>query len=123
MDDLITNITTKAGIDETTARKAVGIMLHLVKTEGSPPGDVAQLFEQMPGACELAETGRGSGGLMGALGGNTMAAYNKLSQLGLTTDQMKQAGQETLAYASEKSSEELVDSLVKSIPGLINLTV
>lgn len=118
MDDLISKIMSEIDVDEETATNAVGIVLNLVKNEGNPADSVQQLFKALPGAGELADAHNEGGGLMGSLGGGAMAAFNKLTQAGLNMNQMKSVGAEVLNYAKEKTSEELVDELVNSIPGL-----
>ena len=120
MEELISKIVSEVELEEETARKAVGIVLHLVKTEGSPTESVEQIFEAMPGSSELAEAEEEGGGLMGALGGGAMAAFNKLTQAGLNMSQMQGVGAQVLSYAKEKTSDDLVDEVVNSIPGLGN---
>jgi|GEM_PF-7001130 len=120
MDDLISKIVSEAELDEETASKAVGIVLNLVKSEGSPADSVQELFNAIPGAEALADEHDEDGGLMGSLGGGAMAAFNKLTSAGLNMNQMKSVGAEVLGYAKEKTSDDLIDSIVKSIPGLSN---
>ena len=131
MQDLITNIAAKMGIDEALAQKAVSIVLSLVQSQGDD-GLVGQLFSKMPGADDLAsagtsaiENGDGGGGLMGMLGGmlgggagDIMAGVAQLKSDGLETGQIKELGGEVLGYAREKGGDDLVEQLTSSIPGL-----
>jgi hypothetical protein len=125
MQELIARIVTKTGLDPKRAEKALGIMLSLVKTQGNQQ-KVGELFARLPGADELARQygGDGSrgGGLLGLLGGGLMggpiAAISKLQAAGLSMDQIKQLGSETLAYAKEVAGDDLVKQVVGSIPGL-----
>lgn len=125
MQELIARIVTKTGLEPAGAEKAVGIMLSLVKTQGNQQ-KVGELFAKLPGADELARRhgGDGSrgGGLLGMLGGGMMggplAAISKLQAAGLSMDQIKQLGTETLSYAKEKAGQDLVKQVTSSIPGL-----
>lgn len=120
MEEIISRVADAAGIDTATARKAIAVMLDLVAKE-APAEKVAPLFSALPGAEALAGEGSGGGGLMGALGGGLMSAYGKLTDAGLDTGQMRQAGETLFAAAREAAGEEAVDDVVKSIPGLANL--
>lgn len=125
MQDLIDRIVEKTGLAPDIAEKAAGIMLSLVKTQGDK-AKVTQLFDAIPGANELAQLhggdGARGGGLMGMLGGGMMggplAAVSKLQATGLSMDQIKVLGKETLGYAKEKAGEELVKDVASSIPGI-----
>ena len=124
MQELIARIVTKTGLDPERAEKALGIMLSLVKTQGNQQ-KVGELFARLPGADELAQrhSGDGSrgGGLLGMLGGGLMggplAAISKLQATGLSMDQIKGLGSETLSYAKEVAGEDLVKKVAGSIPG------
>ena len=131
MQELITNIASKMGIDEALAEKAVSIVLSLVQSQGQD-GPVGELFDKIPGADALAtagtsaiENGDGGGGLMGMLGGmlgggagDVMAAVAQLKSDGLETGQIKELGGEVLNYAKEKGGDDLVDQITSNIPGL-----
>ena len=125
MQDLIDRIVEKTGLAPDIAEKATGIMLSLVKTQGDK-AKVAQLFDAIPGAGELAQLhggdGARGGGLLGMLGGGMMggplAAVSKLQASGLSMDQIKILGKETLGYAKEKAGEDLVKDVASSIPGI-----
>ena len=125
MQDLIDRIVEKTGLAPDVAEKATGIMLSLVKTQGDK-SKVAELFEAVPGADDLAQKyggdGARGGGLMGMLGGGLMggplAAVSKLQAAGLQMDQIKVLGKETLGYAKEKAGEDLVKDVTNSIPGI-----
>jgi predicted lipid-binding transport protein (Tim44 family) len=126
MQELIATVADKLGLDAGTAEKAVGIMLALVKSNGDRD-KVAQLFDAMPGAAELAQSqadnsaGRG-GGLLGKLAGGLMggqlAAVGRLQAAGLDMEQMKVLGHEVLAHAKHSAGEDLVREVTGSIPGL-----
>lgn len=125
MQDLIDRIVGKTGLAPEIAEKATGIMLSLVKTQGDK-AKVAQLFDAIPGAGELAQLhggdGARGGGLLGMLGGGMMggplAAVSKLQASGLSMDQIKVLGKETLGYAKEKAGDDLVKDVASSIPGI-----
>ena len=122
MDDVIATIAETVGIEPGTAEKAVGIMLALVRSDGDPSA-VPKLMDALSGAEALADahSGGGGGGLQGALsalGGNAMAAFGKLTQTGLTTEQIKAIAELLFEYARERAGEPLVKRVVASIPGL-----
>ena len=125
MQDLIDRIVEKTGLAPELAEKATGIMLSLVKTQGDK-AKVTQLFDAIPGAGELAQLhggdGARGGGLLGMLGGGMMggplAAVSKLQASGLSMDQIKILGKETLGYAKEKAGDDLVKDVASSIPGI-----
>lgn len=125
MQDLIAKISTATGLSEAKAEQAVGIMLNLVKTQGNQ-NKVAELFSRLPGAGDLVAKhggdGAAKGGLLGMLAGGMMggplAAVSKLSAVGLSMDQIKGLGTETLNYAKEKAGTPLVKEVAGSIPGL-----
>lgn len=130
MQELITNIAAKMGIDEALAQKGISIVLSLVQSQGDD-SLVGQLFDKLPGAADLASEGSsalksgGGGGLMGMVGGmlgggagDVMSAISQLQSDGLETGQIKELGGEVLNYAKEKGGEDLVGQITGSIPGL-----
>ena len=135
MQDLIISIATRLGLDEEMAEKAVGIIMSLVQ-QNADDGAVSQLFEQLPGASDLAEkyadaTEEG-GGLMGAIGGmlgggmgSALGALGALKNVGLDMDQIKEVGTEVFNYAREKADTEVADTVIKqvaeNVPGLDQL--
>jgi hypothetical protein len=126
MQELIDRIVTATGLAPDKAQKALGIVLNLIHIQGNQ-NKVAELFDKLPGAAELAKqfgadgAGRG-GGLLGMLAGGMMggplAAVTKLSAVGLSMDQIKALGTATLDYAKEKAGAPLVKEVAGSIPGL-----
>lgn len=127
MQELIDRIVTATGLDADKATRALGIVLNLIHTQGNQ-NKVGELFDKLPGAAELAKlhgsdgAGRGGGGLLGMLAGGMMggplAAISKLSAVGLSMDQIKSLGTQTLDYAKEKAGSQLVKEVAGSIPGL-----
>jgi hypothetical protein len=124
MDELIQRIVATVGIEEGTAQQAVGMILGFLKSEG-PDDKVAQMMEALPGAdsviASVAESG-GAGGLMGAvsgmMSGGVMGLGQKLMGLGLGMGEVSGVAKETVAFAKEKASPEVVDSIIDEIPGL-----
>lgn len=117
MQELIGLVANAAGVDDDTARKSVAIILDLIKSE-APDDKVAALFEKMPGAEDLSCEASKSGGIFGALAGNTMTAFSNLTKAGLSTGQIKSAGETVFSYTKEQAGEELATEVAKSIPGL-----
>lgn len=124
MEALIARITQATGLDAVIVEKAVGMILAFLVKEGSPE-DVGKLLDAMPGAREAAaaagDGGPGSmmGGLMGMMpGGGVMALGQKLMAAGVPMGQMQTLGHELFAYAREKAGEDVLGSIVGSVPGL-----
>lgn len=71
MQELISRVVQSVGIDEATAKPAIGVVLNLLKNM-LPDGLASSLMSSLPGAEALsaeADQGAGSGGLGGMLGG------------------------------------------------------
>ena len=122
MEELIARVTQKTGLDQATARKAIGIILGYLQKEG-PQNEVNQLIGALPGAQDAIEETKsgGSGGLMGmvgSMGGGVMALGGQLMGIGVSMNQMQPLGQELLAYGREKAGEDVMGPIVGSIPGL-----
>lgn len=126
MEDLINRIMAAAGIDEDTAKGAIGIILGFLNKEG--PDDKMQLiFDALPGAQELVaarESAGGGGGLLGGLGSmmgggmGAMAALSELNGIGLDMDGVQSVAKELISYAKEKAGDDVVNEVVSQIPGL-----
>ena len=125
MQELIDRIVEKTGLAPEKAERAAGIMLSLVKSQGDK-NKVEQLFNALPGAADLADRHGADGGKAGSLfnmlGGGMMGgplvAVTKLQSAGLSIDQIKMLGKETLGYAEEKAGKDLVRDVANSIPGI-----
>ena len=122
MDDLISRITADVGVDESTARDAVRIILSFLYQQGDREKVVA-LGERIPGAADYIDTSDADssatlGGLGGLMGGGAMEVLGKLQGLGLGMGQIQGITQETVGYARERGGADLVNEIVASIPGL-----
>ena len=127
MDQIILQLAAKFGIDEALAQKAVGMILNLLQSQGDGNA-VAELFDKLPGASELAAQGGGEqsgGGLSGMLGGlmsggtgEAMKLVGALQSEGLSMDQIKGLGSGLLDHAKAEAGEDLVRQAVSNIPGV-----
>lgn len=122
MEELIGRITRNVGLDEETARSAVGIILSFLYQQG-PRDKVADLVALIPGAAAFVETGSNDdaatlGGLGGLMGGGVMAVLGELQGLGLGMGQIQGVTQETVDYAREKGGDDLINEIAAAIPGL-----
>ena len=116
MDELITRLVDRCGIDRATAQKAVAIILDFLRKEG-PADKVQALLDGMPGAAALADSaGDAQGGMFGM--GGIMGAANRLMAAGLSMGQVQSVTREVVAYAREKAGEDTVGEIVGAIPGL-----
>ena len=123
MEELIARVTQKTGLEQATARKAIGIILAYLQKEG-PPAEVNQLIAALPGAQEAIEESKAGGnggglmGMMGSMGGGVMALGGQLMGVGVSMGQMQPLGKELFAYGREKAGEDVMGPIVGSIPGL-----
>ncbi|MET0528699.1 MAG: DUF2267 domain-containing protein [Microvirga sp.] len=124
MDELLARVTQKTGLDQATARKAIGLILGYLQKEG-PANEVNQLINALPGAQEAIDEGSASGGgggglmgMMGSMGGGVMALGGQLMGIGVSMGQMQPLGKELFAYGREKAGEDVMGPIVGSIPGL-----
>lgn len=123
MDELIARVTQKTGLDQATARKAIGLILAYLQKEG-PQNEVNQLIAALPGAQDAIDEGKaggGGGGLMGmvgSMGGGVMALGGQLMGIGVSMGQMQPLGRELFAYGREKAGEDTMGAIMGSIPGL-----
>ncbi|ANY77646.1 hypothetical protein BB934_04865 [Microvirga ossetica] len=123
MEELIARVTQKTGLEQATARKAIGIILGYLQKEG-PQAEVNQLIAALPGAQEAIEESKAGGnggglmGTMGSMGGGVMALGGQLMGVGVSMGQMQPLGKELFAYGREKAGEDVMGPIVGSIPGL-----
>ncbi|OHV76036.1 hypothetical protein [Rhizobium sp. LCM 4573] len=126
MNELVTRVAENVGIAPDVAEKAVGMMLGFLQREADD-GAVARMIEAIPGATELVAqfNGEGSngGGLLGGLmsaigGGGVMGLGQQLMSQGLGMGEITSLAKETIAVAREHAGDEVVDTVVSSVPGL-----
>jgi hypothetical protein len=124
MDELISRVAAAAGIDASTARSAIGMILGFLRKESDAP-ETEQLIAALPGAEDaIAEqAGAKAGGLIGGLagmmgGGGIMGLAGQLSSAGLGMTEMQSVGKELFAFAREKAADDVVGQVAASIPGL-----
>ncbi|MCI5046104.1 MAG: DUF2780 domain-containing protein [Aquisalinus sp.] len=133
IDQLIQQIASKVGIDESIARRAVGVVMGFLNKEGDPSA-VGSLFEKIPGAAELAsqyEPGAsgGLGGLMGKMGGmlggnkmgDAMAAMAAFKETGLSMDQAQDMMPVVKDFISENAGPDVMAKAINSVPALKDL--
>ena len=123
MEELISRIMAASGLDESLAKKAIGIILAFLQKEG-PAAEIGQLFAALPGSQDLAEAeGGAKGGLMGAIGGlmgggGVMALGGQLMGAGLSMGQIQSVSKEMFAVGREQAGEDTMGAIVGAIPGL-----
>jgi Protein of unknown function VcgC/VcgE (DUF2780) len=132
IQSFVDQIAAKANVDPGAAETAVGTILFVIQKEGSAT-KVTQLFQQLPGAADLAQkyavvAGSG-GGILGTLGGVAdkvvggdagilLAALAQIEATNLNVSQIKNIGSALLAYLKENANPELVTQIVEAIPSL-----
>ena len=122
MEDLIARIVANVGIDDSTAHKAVRIILSFLYQQGDRE-KVALLAEAIPGAAEYIvdsepDSAATLGGLGGLMGGGAMEVLSKLQAIGLGMGDIQGVTKETVDFAREKAGADIVNDVVGSIPGL-----
>ena len=124
MDELVSLISTKVGIDAALARRAIGVVLAFLQREG-PADEVNALIAALPGADQAIVDSQSApqGGIIASLGslmggGGIMALGSELTALGLSMGQMQTLGRELFAYGREKAGEDTMGTIMGSIPGL-----
>jgi len=124
MEELISRITAASGLDESLAKKAIGIILAFLQKEG-PATEIGQLMAALPGAQELADAeGGAKGGLLGTIGGlmggggGVMALGGQLMGAGLSMGQIQSVSKEMFAVGREQAGEDTMGAIVGAIPGL-----
>jgi hypothetical protein len=127
MNEIATQVADKVGISPEKAEKAVGMMLGFLQREADD-GAVAKMIESIPGATELVarfngEGSGGGGGLLGGLmsaigGGGIMGLGQQLMSEGLGMSEISALAKETIAIARQYAGDEVVDTVIASVPGL-----
>lgn len=130
LNQIISQIAQKVGIDEGVAEMAVGAMFDFLRKQGSS-SELTTLFAHTPGATELAdqnaiaEAPSGIGGLvanfMGGKDsgvGDAMALISKLDEAGLETGQIRSIGEELFSQARGIIGDDGVDNIIGNIPAL-----
>lgn len=125
MNELVSRIAEKVGIEPEVAEKAVGMMLGFLQREAAD-GPVAKMIEAIPGAMDLVARYNGEGegkGLLGGLmsaigGGGIMGLGQQLMAQGLGMGEITTLAKETIVVAREYAGDEAVDQVVASVPGL-----
>jgi len=132
IQSFVDQIAAKANLSPDAAETAVGTILFVIQKEGNAT-KVGQLFQQLPGAADLAQkhavvAGSG-GGILGTLGGVAdkvvggeagilLAALAQIEATNLSVSQIKDIGTALLAYFKENANPELVTQIVEAIPSL-----
>lgn len=121
MNQLIENVAKQAGLEPATAEKAIGTVFALLQ-EQSTASDIDDLIGEIPGAAELAARNQSSqGGFLAKMGGASVAAFTRLSGIGLNIGQIELVGRAVLDHAEEKLGPEKTARVIASVPGLDKL--
>jgi len=122
MEELVQRLVDQVGLDPDLARRVTVIILNFLNREG-PPEDIRALYSRMPGVESMltepvgAGSSGGDGGL-GGFGGGAMAAFQDLTEAGLSFTQVQEVTRAFLELGREKAGEDTIGRIVGSIPGL-----
>ncbi len=126
MNEIVTQIAEKVGIEPALAEKAIGMMLGFLQREADD-GAVARMIEAIPGGAELVASfngeGSGGGGLLGGLlkaigGGGVMGLGQQLMSQGLSMSDITRLAREVITVGKQYAGEDVVNEVVASVPGL-----
>ena len=127
----VDEIAQRSRIDPVAAETAVGTILSVIQQEGNP-SKVAQLFNALPGAADLAQkhpvvagSGTGVGGALSSLAGKfigadaglMVAALAQIEQTGLSLQQIKNVGGALISYL-EDANPALAKEILDKVPSL-----
>jgi predicted transcriptional regulator with HTH domain len=131
IESFVDEIARRSKIDPAAAETAVGTILSVIQQEGNP-SKVAQLFNDLPGAADLAQkhpvvsgSGTGVGGALSSLAGKfigadagiMVAAVAQIEQTGLSLQQIKNIGGGLLSYI-EDANPTLAKEILDKVPSL-----
>lgn len=132
VQQVVSIVASRLNVDNATAENAVGTILSVLDHEAD--GTKAdQLFDELPGARDLAkrydvmaaQPGGGGGGLMDMLGsalgeraGALIRGIERMKASGLTMEQIQQAASQLVAQAKTAAGPDLVNEVVDAVPGL-----
>jgi predicted transcriptional regulator with HTH domain len=131
IESFVDEIARRSKIDPAAAETAVGTILSVIQQEGNA-SKVAQLFNNLPGAADLAQkhpvvsgSGTGVGGALSSLAGKfigadagvMVAAVAQIEQTGLSLQQIKNIGGGLLSYI-EDANPTLAKEILDKIPSL-----
>jgi hypothetical protein len=123
--DIVAYVAEKLGIDQATAKGAVGLILKFAK-EKLGGERFAQLSQYLPAADELASAAPESGGMAGAIGGlaskflggdagNLADMAGGLSKLGMGAGDVKPLAESVLSYFQENGQTEAASLLQEAV--------
>ena len=116
MEELLARITAKTGVGREPAGRAIAIIVNHLNRH-APAGRMAELFAAIPGSAGLIEPKK-KGGLFGRLGGGLLGVWTELKATGMSSTEMRDAGNELLAFAEERLGKEAIAEMAASVPGL-----
>lgn len=131
IESFVDEIARRSKIDPAAAETAVGTILAVIKQEGNS-SKVAQLFNSLFGAADLAQkhpvvvgSGGGVGGALSSLAGKyigadagvMVAALAQIEQTGLSVQQIKNVGGGLMSYL-EDANPTLAKEILDKVPSL-----
>ena len=117
MDELIGTLATKAGIDDATAEKALGIVLGFLRSEG-PSDKVQVLIDNISGAEATIAASNSAGGLSRLMGGGLMAVGSRLMALGLGIGEIQSLARELFRFGRDRIGTDRMGEIIAGTPGL-----
>jgi hypothetical protein len=117
MDELIGRLAAKAGIDNVTAEKTIGIVLGFLRSEG-PSDKVQALIDRIPGAEAAIAASGNHGGLGRLMGGGLMALGTRLMGLGLGISEIQNVARELFRFGHDKIGADQMGEIIAGTPGL-----
>ena len=128
LQQAIDTIAAKAAIDPTAAERAAGTILSVIQQEVDPSIS-GQLFQNLPGAAELAAANAVSvatGGFLSSIANSVLgnkagvlaAGFTQLESSGLTMAQIESAAVNILSYVKANAGADMAQKVADALPGL-----
>lgn len=122
MEELVTRLKLKVGVPETTARRATQEVVSFLRREG-PADAMEELAAAIPDLRlyldgdedeeAVPSDTRHFGGMA-----RLMQVADRMMAAGMTMPQVQLATHEVVAFARERAGEDVVERIVRAIPGL-----
>ena len=133
IEDLVQKAATHSGLSLDQASTALSAALFLIRKHGEP-AKVGELFDAIPGAEAMADTGeglaqgkggglvsglmRGAGGTSGAAMSDAMAMGQRMARQGVTTSDMQKILPLAMGWVREQTGRDLLREVLATVPGL-----
>jgi hypothetical protein len=117
MDELVSRLAVKAGIDIAVAERTIGLILGFLRNEG-PSDKVQALIDKIPGAEAAIAASSNNDGFGRLMGGGLMALGTRLMGLGLGMSEIQNVARELFRFGRDKIGADQMGEIIAGTPGL-----